>query len=80
MGLRGPEEANQKMSDWRAESLSEYFSHYPDVHSRMRFKGYGESNPILTWGDLDELYDNCGNKLDKNDPRQNRRTELLVVK
>ena len=79
-GTRGTDSYNLELSEKRAEALSAYFSTQSTIFSRMRFKGYGESNPILTKGDLDELYDIHGNRIDKDDPRSNQRVVLIVTK
>jgi len=62
----GPEQDNQVLSEKRARSVVEYLTSHGIAKDRIRYKGYGESKPVVP------------NTSDEN-RQQNRRIEMRVL-
>jgi outer membrane protein OmpA-like peptidoglycan-associated protein len=70
--FRGTDELNLLLSEKRANKLREYFISKGISPDRLTAKGYGETNPLRSKKNQEELGDNATNV--------NRRTTLKIIK
>ena len=70
--FRGDEEKNLFLSQHRAERLKEYFVNQTINPDRLVTKGFGETKPIRSKKEQDELGDHARNV--------NRRTTIKIIK
>lgn len=73
---RGSDGFNQKLSEDRAHSVVNYLIEHGIDESRLKYKGYGESQPVNS----DAVIANAINEVESEQLHQeNRRTELKVI-
>ena len=63
----GTEQFNQELSDQRAKEVAKYFTDYGIEPERIRTKGMGEQQPLISQGTPEQL-------------SKNRRVEIVFVR
>lgn len=73
---RGTQSDNQVLSENRAKSVVDYLISHGIDASRLEYKGYGESNPLIPDSEINKMR----TKSEKEDAhQQNRRTEFKIL-
>ena len=74
---RGDDKENQKLSEDRAKAVYDYILAKGTEAARLTFKGYGESQPVITDTSIAKL---ATDKEKETAHQSNRRTEYKIVK
>ncbi|MFO0493887.1 MAG: OmpA family protein, partial [Flavobacteriia bacterium] len=74
---RGDDKENQKLSEDRAKAVYDYILTKGVEAARLTFKGYGESQPVITDASISKL---ATEKEKETAHQSNRRTEYKIVK
>jgi outer membrane protein OmpA-like peptidoglycan-associated protein len=74
---RGDAKANQILSENRAKAVYEYIIDKGVDKSRLSYKGYGESQPIHTDEEIEQLE---SEEAKERAHQENRRTEYRIIK
>lgn len=74
---RGDAKENQQLSNDRAKSVYTYLVDQGIAPSRLTYKGYGETKPIVTDSEIEKLTDE---KAIEAAHQRNRRTEYTIIK